>query len=199
MPLPLRSSSVPRRDDRSSRSDRTDASGKRPETAEQPPKTATIEILIPNAKAELVVRGEVGRGNPDEWYGSKRVVHSPPMHKAADYLIGSFCLEAAGLPLTRTCPIRIEPGKAYEVDLRLEQPISREIPKLLGVRRSGGQCGGRATLASGMALAGTFAAAGGVMRGGSPKALRFSASVMSARGLRITISPSRIPSLTSTC
>jgi hypothetical protein len=94
------------------------------------PRTATIEILMPTEKAELVVRGEVGKGNPDEWYGPKRVVHTPPLRKGADYLVGAFFLGDDGRPLTRTRPIRIEPGKSYEVDLRPARPTSREITKL---------------------------------------------------------------------
>lgn len=84
---------------------------------------------MPTGKAELVVRGEVGRGNPDEWYGPKRVVHTPPLTTPADYLVGAFFLGEDGRPLTRTRPIRIGPGKSYEVDLRPELPTSREITR----------------------------------------------------------------------
>ena len=83
------SSIVPRRDNRQSIKDSAAAKDTRPEAVVQTPKTATIEILMPDAKAELVVKGEVGRGNPDEWYGPKRVVHSPPMDKGSDYLVGA--------------------------------------------------------------------------------------------------------------
>ena len=93
------------------------------------PRTATIEVLMPNEKAELVVRGEVGKGNPDEWYGPKRVVHTPPLPEGADYLIGAFFLDDGGHPVTRSRPIRIEPGKLYEVDLRPARPTSREIAR----------------------------------------------------------------------
>ena len=43
------------------------------------PRPATIRVLMPSADSELAVRGEVGRGQPDEWYGPTRVIHTPPM------------------------------------------------------------------------------------------------------------------------
>jgi hypothetical protein len=97
------------------------------EASERRPRTATIEVLMPTEKAELVIRGEVGKGNPDEWYGPRRVVHTPPLREGADYLVGAFFLGDDGRPLTRSRPIRIEPGKSYEVDLRPARPTSREI------------------------------------------------------------------------
>jgi serine/threonine protein kinase len=96
---------------------------------EQLTKTATIHVFMPSANSELVVRGEVGKGNPDEWYGPMRVIHTPPMKGAADYLIGAFWLDSAGRPLTRKRELRIEPGRVYEVDLRPSEPTRRELKK----------------------------------------------------------------------
>ena len=100
-----------------------------PAVAKRPARFASITVLMPSAKSELVVKGEVGRGNPDEWYGPTRVIHSPPMDRAADYIVGAFWLDAAGRSQTRSCRLRVEPGTAHEVDLRSAVPTSKEIPK----------------------------------------------------------------------
>ena len=86
------------------------------------PRTATIRVLMPNAESELVVRGAVGRGNPDEWYGPTRVIHTPPMSEEAPYLVGAFWLAEEGEPQQRSCPLTVEPGKSYEIDLRAAEP-----------------------------------------------------------------------------
>ena len=93
------------------------------------PKTATIIVRMPSSKAELVVRGEVGRGNPDEWYGPRRVIHSPPLTEPHDYLVGAFWTEPGGQPLTRSKPLTVEPGRLYEVDLRAPAPTVTEVPR----------------------------------------------------------------------
>ncbi len=92
-------------------------------------RAASITILMPSAKAELAVKGEVGRGTPDEWYGPTRVIHSPPMGRGADYIVGAFWMDAAGRPQARSCRIRVEPGKVYEVNLRPSIPTSKELVK----------------------------------------------------------------------
>jgi len=93
------------------------------------PKTASIIVRMPNSKAELVVRGEVGRGNPDEWYGPRRVIHSPPITAAQDYLVGAFWTEPGGKRMTRTHPLKVEPGRLYEIDLRSANPTAVEVPR----------------------------------------------------------------------
>ena len=97
----------------------------------EPPvlRTATIIVRMPSMKAELVVRGEVGRGNPDEWYGPRRVIHSPPLMGPQDYLIGAFWTDPGGRPQTRSQPLKVEPGRLYEVDLRAETPTFTEVPR----------------------------------------------------------------------
>ena len=96
------------------------------------PRTVTIVVRMPSARAELVVRGEVGRGNPDEWYGPSRVIHSPPLVAAQDYLVGAFWTDATGRPATRSQPLRVEPGHRYEVDLRTEKTTAAEVPRSVG-------------------------------------------------------------------
>ena len=91
------------------------------------PRPSTITVLLPGANAELVVRGEVGRGNPDEWYGPKRVVHTPPIGEARDYLVGSFWTDQAGRQQTRTKELKVKPGQTYEVDLRVAEPTVKEV------------------------------------------------------------------------
>ena len=93
------------------------------------PRTASIFVRMPSGKAELVVRGAVGRGNPDEWYGPTRVIHSPPLSDGQDYLVGAFWTDSAGRPATRSLPLRVEPGCRYEVDLRPDQPTAVEKPR----------------------------------------------------------------------
>ena len=93
------------------------------------PKTATIEVRMPSASAELVVKGEVGKGNPDEWYGPDRTIHTPPMPGEAEYLVGAFWKDASGQPRTRTCKLAVRPGLRYEVDLRPDEPTSRTIDR----------------------------------------------------------------------
>jgi serine/threonine protein kinase len=106
------------------------AAADRPKTTKRVANSATLHVLLPTEKAELVVEGGVERGNPDEWYGPARVIHSPAMDKEAEYRVGAFWLDADGRPLTRSCAVRVEPGKVYEVDLRSAQPSSKEIPRL---------------------------------------------------------------------
>ncbi len=96
------------------------------------PQTVTIVVRMPSARAELVVRGEVGRGNPDEWYGPSRVIHSPPLSVAQDYLVGAFWTDATGRPATRSQLLRVEPGHRYEVDLRTEKTTAAEVPRSVG-------------------------------------------------------------------
>ena len=93
------------------------------------PRPATIVVWMPNARSELVVKGPVGRGNPDEWYGPKRVIHSPPIGEIKDYIVGAFWTEAKGRQLTRTTALKVQPGRSYEVDLRIAEPISAEVKK----------------------------------------------------------------------
>ena len=110
------------------KSPRVAASSVEPVRGPLNPRTATIVVLLPTAKAELVVRGEVGRGNPDEWYGPTRIIHSPPLDAAQDYLVGTFWTEAGGLPATRSQPVRVEPGRRYQVDLRSAITTAIEMP-----------------------------------------------------------------------
>ncbi len=84
---------------------------------------------MPSSKAELIVRGEVGRGNPDEWYGPRRVIHSPPITGTRDYLIGALWTDPSGRKTTRAQPLKVEPGGLYEVDLRSENPTAVEVPR----------------------------------------------------------------------
>ena len=91
------------------------------------PNTATIIVRMPSSKAELIVRGEVGRGNPDEWYGPRRVIHTPPIDTSKDYLIGAFWTDPSSKRMSRSQPIRVEPGRLYEVDLRSEAPTAQEV------------------------------------------------------------------------
>ena len=93
------------------------------------PRTASIHVVMPDAKAELVVRGEVGRGNPDEWYGPRRIIHTPPFASATDYLVGAFWTDPTGSRLTRSRRLRVEPGRSYEVDLRAERPTAVELKR----------------------------------------------------------------------
>ena len=84
---------------------------------------------MPGAKAELAVRGEVGRGNPDEWYGPRRVIHTPPLGDRKDYLIGAFWLDKQGRPQTRSKEGQVEPGHSYEVDLRPAVPTWKQVDR----------------------------------------------------------------------
>ena len=90
-------------------------------------RTATIRVKMPAENAELVVRGAVGRGNPDEWYGTTRVIHTPPLGGPADYLVGAFWVDADGRPAHPKADLRVEPGRVYEVDLRGAEPSAREV------------------------------------------------------------------------
>ena len=91
------------------------------------PKTATMIVRMPSSQAELVVRGEVGRGNPDEWYGPRRVVHSPPLAASQEYIIGAYWTDPDGQPVTRSRKFQVNPGRLYEVDLRSDQPTAVEV------------------------------------------------------------------------
>ena len=82
---------------------------------------------MPAADAELVVRGEVGRGNPDEWYGATRVIHTPPLAGPADYLVGAFWTGPDGRALAPRAELRVEPGRVYEVVLRGPQPTTKDV------------------------------------------------------------------------
>lgn len=93
------------------------------------PRPATIHVLMPSASAELVVRGEVGKGNPQEWYGATRVIHTPPLDTRRDYLVGAFWTDSRKVPLTRKSDLNVEPGRTYEVDLRSDRPTCKEISK----------------------------------------------------------------------
>ena len=99
-----------------------------PETPAPAPRPATIIALMPCERSELVVKGAVGRGNPDEWFGPKRVIHTPPFVEPKTYLVGAFWTDEAGRPAARKDEIRVEPGMTYEVDLRGERPTSRKLP-----------------------------------------------------------------------
>ena len=100
-----------------------------PASTEAPsPRPASIVVRMPSPKAELVVRGEVGRGHPDEWYGPSRVIHTPPLLGPQDYLVGAFWAEPNGERLSRSLPVRIEPGRRYEIDLRVETPTLVVLP-----------------------------------------------------------------------
>lgn len=98
-----------------------------PRAARPVPRTATIYVRMPAADAELVVRGEVGRGNPDEWYGATRVIHTPPMAGPADYVVGAFWSGPGGRTLDPRVELRVEPGRVYEVVLRGPKPSSRDV------------------------------------------------------------------------
>ena len=91
------------------------------------PRTATVIVRMPSSQAELVVKGPVGRGNPDEWYGPRRVIHSPPLTTAQDYRIGAFWTNPDGQPVDRSRVLRVEPGHLYEVDLRSDKPTAVEV------------------------------------------------------------------------
>ena len=93
------------------------------------PRPVTINVLLPNAKGELIVRGDVGRGNPDEWYGPKRVIHSPPLGESKDYLVGCFWTDSSGRPQTRSKELKVKPGGVYEVDLRIAEPTVKELDR----------------------------------------------------------------------
>ena len=93
------------------------------------PRPSTIVVLLPHADAELVVRGEVGKGNPDEWYGPRRVIHSPPLGEAKDYLVGSFWTDRSGRQQARSKELKVNPGRIYEVDLRSEVPSFKEVDR----------------------------------------------------------------------
>jgi len=97
--------------------------------AKRTTRTATVHVFMPKSNSELVVRGEVGKGNPDEWYGPERVIHTPPLGGEADYLVGAFWTDERGKPLTRSLQMRLKPGGRYEVDLRPSAPTGREVPK----------------------------------------------------------------------
>jgi len=92
-------------------------------------RTATVHVFMPHANSELVVRGEVGKGNPDEWYGPERVIHTPPLAGEADYLVGAFWTDESGKPLTRSLEMRLRPGGLYEVDLRPSMPTKKDVRK----------------------------------------------------------------------
>ena len=91
------------------------------------PRTATIIVRMPSSQAELVVRGDVGRGNPDEWYGPRRVIHSPPLTNSQEYIVGAFWTNPDGHPLTRSKKFEVIPGRLYEVDLRNDKPTAVEV------------------------------------------------------------------------
>ena len=91
------------------------------------PRTATVEVRMPTADANLVVRGEVGKGQPDEWYGPRRVIHTPPLFEGGDYLIGAIWADSTGKPQSRNFRLRVEPGSSQEVDLRPDRPTTRPL------------------------------------------------------------------------
>ena len=90
-------------------------------------RTSTINVFLPDANAELVVKGDVGKGNPDEWYGSRRVIHTPPLGEEKAYLVGSFWTDRDGRQQARSKELKVKPGRSYEVDLRGESPTSRQV------------------------------------------------------------------------
>ena len=92
------------------------------------PRASTIRVLLPSSDSELVVRGDVGRGNPDEWYGPVRVIHTIPLDVGKDYLVGAFWTDPMGTPSSRKHALKIEPGRTYEVDLTSNRPSSKEMP-----------------------------------------------------------------------
>ena len=98
-----------------------------PAPAAVAPRTATIVVLMPNASSDLIVKGEVGRGNPDEWYGPTRVIHTPPLSKKSQYTVGAFWAGRTRQALTRSCPITVVPGETYEVNLRDEKPSWKTV------------------------------------------------------------------------
>ncbi len=95
----------------------------------EPPaaRAATIIVRMPSPKATLIVRGEMGQGNPDEWSGPRRVIHSPPLVASRDYLIGGLWADAGGRQVTRSLPLKVEPGRFYEVDLQSAPPTASEV------------------------------------------------------------------------
>ena len=90
---------------------------------------ATIVVRMPSSNAELIVRGEVGQGNAGEWSGPRRVVHSPPMTAARDYLIGTLWTDSLGRKMSRAQPLKVEPGGIYEVDLQSNNPTAAAVPR----------------------------------------------------------------------
>jgi hypothetical protein len=122
------------------------ASGPRPVTeavAVAPPpragpaarRPATIYVRMPAVDAELAVRGEVGRGNPDEWYGATRVIHTPPLGGPADYTVGAFWTNPAGRAPAPWVDLRVEPGRVYEVVLRGAKPTWEDVTDQAPYRR----------------------------------------------------------------
>ncbi len=93
------------------------------------PMAATSTIRLPDANAESVVRGDVGRENPDEWYGPIRIIHSPPLLDDKHYLVGSFWTDGSGRQQARTHESKVHPGRADEVDLRPSKPTSKVMDR----------------------------------------------------------------------
>ena len=94
-------------------------------------RTATIIVRLPTERAELVVRGPVGRGNPDEWYGSRvESFTTPPMifETRGVCLIGRILdrCERPAVHHVRTQSLLVTTGlRLYEVDLRSASPDRR--------------------------------------------------------------------------
>ena len=90
---------------------------------------STINVLMPDANAELVVKGDVGKGSPEEWYGPRRVVHTPPLDGPKDYHVGSSWTDRNGRPRDRSKGLKVKPGRSYEVDLRISVPTFKEVDR----------------------------------------------------------------------
>ncbi len=99
------------------------------------PRTATIHVLMPIEKAVLYIPNDkvhmVGLGNPDDWYGPHRVIHTKPLAEAIDFEAGAFWTDARGRQLSRIRQGQIVPGRIYQLDLRSQEASWTELGRTL--------------------------------------------------------------------
>lgn len=100
-----------------------------PPTAAPAPGTAVIVVLMPDARWDLSIRGQVGPSTLEEWSGPRRVIHTPRLAGKTEYTIGAFWGGSTRKVVTRTSTIAVSPGETHEIDLRRVTPKSRTITR----------------------------------------------------------------------
>lgn len=91
------------------------------------PQPATIVVLMPGERWNLSVKGQVGQDATDEWFGPRRVIHTPPLKQKTEYTIGGFWASPTKKVSTRNYKLSVSPGETYEVDLRRPAPSARRV------------------------------------------------------------------------
>lgn len=90
-------------------------------------KAATIVVLMPSVRAELLIRGGIGEAKPEEWVGPRRVFRTPPIAGEVAYSVGAFWTDVSRKRQTRATKLTVRPGETYEVDLRGKTPAWRTV------------------------------------------------------------------------